>query len=102
MAKLSIVAYTTPPPVYVFLASAAASGGLHTVGTGAGQTNPDGAGNLKLSAGTGAGQLDFTSGVVKANATQWLGAAIFSPSITGVPAVDLKYVLGPASAGTAG
>lgn len=44
--------------------------------------------------GTGTGQLDFTSGVVKANATQLLGGTIPAVNITGVPLVDVKYVLG--------
>lgn len=59
---------------------------------------------MLLSAGTGTGQLDFTSGVVKANATQWLGGTIPAVNVTGVPLVDAKYLLGtifstPATAG---
>jgi hypothetical protein len=49
---------------------------------------------MKVSAGTGAGQLDFTSGVVKANATQWLGGAIPAVNVTGVPLVDAGYLNG--------
>ena len=60
--------------------------------------------SVLLSSGTGTGQLDFTSGVVKANATQWLGGAIPAVNVTGVPVVDAKYLLGtifatPATAG---
>jgi len=61
--------------------------------------------SVLLSAGTGTGQLDFTSGVVKANATQWLGGTIPAVNVTGVPLVDLKYTLGtisPAAAGYVG
>lgn len=60
--------------------------------------------SVLLSAGTGTGQLDFTSGVTKANATQWLGGTIPAVNVTGVPLVDAKYLLGtifatPATAG---
>lgn len=60
--------------------------------------------SVLLSTGTGTGQLDFTSGVVKANATQWLGGTIPAVNVTGVPLVDAKYLLGtifatPATAG---
>lgn len=78
-------------------AAAEAAGGLYTRGTGAGQinqpangrvdTNPvslagttltgrDIGASVLLSTGTGTGQLDFTSGVVKANLAQILGTAI--------------------------
>lgn len=67
-------------------------------------TGRDIAASVLLSTGTGTGQLDFTSGVVKANATQWLGGAIPAVNVTGVPLVDAKYLLGtvlatPATAG---
>jgi hypothetical protein len=55
-----------------------------------------------VQAGAGTGQLDFTSGVVKANATQWASGAIPAPNVTGVPLVDVKYSLGTLSAGAAG
>jgi hypothetical protein len=58
--------------------------------------------SVLVSAGTGTGQLDFTSGVVKANATQWLGGTIPAVNVTGVPLVDLKYVLGTISPAAAG
>ena len=58
--------------------------------------------SVLLSAGTGTGQLDFTSGVVKANATQWVGGTIPAVNVTGVPLVDLKYTLGTISPATAG
>lgn len=78
-------------------AAAEAAGGLYTRGTGAGQINQTNNGqadanaarlggttqtgrdlgtSVLLSSGTGTGQLDFTSGVVKANLAQILGTAI--------------------------
>lgn len=66
------------------------------------QTARDIGASVLLSAGTGTGQLDFTSGVVKANATQWLGGTIPAVNVTGVPLVDLKYTLGTISPATAG
>ncbi len=58
--------------------------------------------SVLLSSGTGTGQLDFTSGVTKANATQWLSGTIPAVNVTGVPLVDLKYTLGTISPATAG
>ena len=66
------------------------------------QTARDIGASVLLSSGTGTGQLDFTSGVVKANATQWVGGAIPAVNVTGVPLVDLKYTLGTISPATAG
>lgn len=78
-------------------AAAEAAGGLYTRGTGAGQINQPANGRVDvnaiamsgttltardigasvlLSAGSGAGQLDFTSGVVKSNLAQILGTAL--------------------------
>lgn len=71
-------------------------------GSGTAQTARDIGTSVLLSAGSGTGQLDFTSGVVKANATQWLGGAIPAVNVTGVPLVDLKYTLGTISPATAG
>lgn len=73
-------------------------------GSGSAQTARDIGTSVLLSAGTGTGQLDFTSGVVKANAVQWLGGTIPAVNVTGVPLVDAKYLLGtifatPATAG---
>lgn len=45
-------------------------------GSGTTQTARDIGASVLLSSGSGAGQLDFTSGVVKANATQILGTAL--------------------------
>lgn len=86
-------------------ANAGASGGLplsvDTSGrvdvlkiNGTSQTARDIGASVLLSPGTGTGQLDFTSGVVKANATQILGGTIPTPNTTGVPLVDTKYVGG--------
>ena len=71
-------------------------------GSGTAQTARDVGASVLLSSGTGTGQLDFTSGVVKANATQWLGGTIPAVNVTGVPLVDLKYTLGTISPATAG
>lgn len=78
-------------------AAAEAAGGLYTRGSGAGQINQPANGRVDvntvaqagttltardigasvlLSSGTGTGQLDFTSGVVKASLAQILGTAI--------------------------
>lgn len=78
-------------------AAAEAAGGLYTRGTGAGQINQPANGRIDantiavsgttqtardlgasvlISSGTGTGQLDVTSGVVKASLVQILGAAI--------------------------
>lgn len=71
-------------------------------GGGTAQTARDVGTSVLLSTGTGTGQLDFTSGVVKANATQILGGTIPAVNVTGVPLVDLKYTLGTISPATAG
>ena len=75
---------------------------LGPTGTGTAQTARDIGASVLLSSGVGAGQLDFTSGVVKANATQWLGGTIPAVNVTGVPLIDLKYVLGTISPAAAG
>ncbi len=67
---------------------------LGPTGSGTAQTARDIGASVLLSTGTGTGQLDFTSGVVKANATQWLGGTIPAVNVTGVPLVDAKYLLG--------
>ena len=61
---------------------------------GTSQTARDLGASVLLSTGTGTGQLDFTSGVVKANATQWLGGTIPAVNVTGVPKVDMVDWLG--------
>lgn len=71
-------------------------------GSGTAQAARDIGTSVLLSAGSGTGQLDFTSGVVKANPTQWLGGTIPAVNVTGVPLVDLKYTLGTISPATAG
>lgn len=52
--------------------------------------------SVLLSAGSGTGQLDFTSGVVKANATQLLGTAWLAPGTAGTPDVNTKLAGGTA------
>jgi len=65
---------------------------------GTSQTGRDLGASVLLSSGTGAGQLDFTSGVVKANVTQFGGSAgTFSG---GVPSVDAIKLGGSTTAGT--
>lgn len=54
------------------------------------QTGRDIGASVLLSTGTGTGQLDFTSGVVKSNTTQWLGTAASTPTVAGVPNVNVK------------
>lgn len=61
-------------------------------GSGTAQTARDIGASVLLSAGTGAGQLDFTSGVVKANATQLLGTAWLTPGTAGTPDVNAKLI----------
>lgn len=46
--------------------------------------------SVLLSSGSSAGQLDFTNGVVKANATQLLGTTISTPATNGVMDVNIK------------
>ncbi len=55
-------------------------------GAGTAQTARDIGASVLLSAGTGAGQLDFTSGVVKANTTQLAGQAVSAAAGVTFPA----------------
>lgn len=66
---------------------------------GTSQTARDIGASVLLSSGSGTGQLDFTSGVVKANATQWVGGTIPAVNVTGVPKVDLIDIDGLATNG---
>jgi hypothetical protein len=94
-----------PNPTNFGLLSIDANGRVDVIKVaGTTQTARDIGASVLLSSGTGTGQLDFTSGVVKANATQWLGGTIPAVNVTGVPLVDAKYLLGtifatPATAG---
>lgn len=54
------------------------------------QTARDIGASVLLSTGTGTGQLDFTSGVVKSNVTQLLGTAWLTPGTAGTPDVNVK------------
>ncbi len=54
------------------------------------QTARDIGASVLLSAGTGTGQLDFTSGVVKGNVTQYSGSAVGAPDTAGYPKVTIK------------
>lgn len=66
---------------------------------GTAQTARDLGASVLLSTGTGTGQLDFTSGVVKANATQLLGTAWLTPGTAGTPDVNAKLHGGTAQTG---
>lgn len=59
---------------------------------GTSQTARDIGASVLLSSGTGTGQLDFTSGVVKANATQILGTAVSTPATAGILDVNVKNI----------
>lgn len=63
---------------------------LGPTGAGTAQTARDVGASVLLSSGTGTGQLDFTSGVVKGNVVQWLGTAASTPTVAGVPNVNVK------------
>jgi hypothetical protein len=60
--------------------------------TSTAQTARDIGASVLLSSGTGTGQLDFTSGVVKANAVQILGTAVSTPATAGILDVNLKNI----------
>lgn len=68
-------------------------------GAGTAQTARDIGANVLLSTGTGSGQLDFTSGVVKANVTQLLSTAWLTPGVAGTPDVNTKLLGGTAQTG---
>lgn len=90
---------------------------LGPTGSGTAQTARDVGASVLLSTGTGTGQLDFTSGVVKANATQFAGQTITAAggvtmpgtvasatNITAATGIDITKILGtaistPATAG---
>ncbi len=74
---------------------------LGPTGSGTAQTARDIGASVLLSSGTGTGQLDFTAGVVKVNATQILGGAIPAVTTTGVPKVDVQNWTGTAVAAPA-
>lgn len=100
--EVELVAYDPQDSVRLGLtalpnAAAEAAGGLYTRGTGAGQINQPANGQIDantvkvggttqtardlgasvlISSGTGTGQLDVTSGVIKANLAQILGTAL--------------------------
>lgn len=59
---------------------------------GTSQTARDLGASVLLSTGTGTGQLDFTSGIVKSNATQILGTAVSTPATAGILDVNLKNI----------
>jgi len=62
-------------------------------GAGTAQTARDLGASVLLSAGSGAGQLDFTSGVVKANVVQFLGTT--SAGVAGYAGIDWSHVNAP-------
>lgn len=83
-----------PATVYAAIVDNAttAAGGLGDIQRMAGTalTARDIGASVLLSSGTGTGQLDFTSGVTKANVTQWIGTAASTPTVAGVPNVNAK------------
>ncbi len=57
---------------------------------GTSQTARDLGANVLLSSGAGTGQLDFTSGIVKSNYVQILGATVATPATAGIIDVNVK------------
>lgn len=66
---------------------------------GTSQTARDIGASVLLSTGTGTGQLDFTSGVVKTNVVQLLGTAWLTPGTAGTPDVNAKLIGATAQTG---
>jgi len=66
---------------------------------GTAQTARDLGASVLLSAGTGTGQLDFTSGVVKCDVRQLLGTAWLTPGVAGTPDVNAKLLGGTSQTG---
>lgn len=81
------------PPTNWNLTSIDASGRLDIIKiAGTTQTARDIGASVLLSSGTGTGQLDFTSGVVKSNLTQILGTAASAPATAGILEVNVKNI----------
>lgn len=74
----------------------ATSGGLPTVGTGAGQLNPSGTGKIPATLAS-----SDVSGNLAANVTQVGGSNIPAPAVSGVLPVDVHYQDGVADTATA-
>lgn len=74
-----------------------------TTWNGTAVTSPDTAGSPKvtITAGAGAGQLDFTSGVVKANVTQFNGSGL-STAVAQLGVNVVQYAAGTVSTNIAG
>jgi hypothetical protein len=97
-ANISLVGqyiHTTPNRFTTLVIDAAGLADANAVkvgptGSGTAQTARDIGASVLLSAGTGTGQLDFTSGVVKSNVTQWLGTTVSTPTVAGIPNVNAK------------
>lgn len=69
---------------------------------GTSQTARDLGASVLISAGTGAGQLSVSAGVISANAIQWLGSNITAANLVGVPVVDLGFTRGSRVSAAAG
>ncbi len=54
------------------------------------QTARDLGASVLVSAGTGTGQLDITSGRIKADTVYWNGSAVATPDTAGYPKVTIK------------
>lgn len=78
----------------------AASGGLLTVGTGAGSINPDGTGAVPVSSGTGTGQISLSSGKVLLQATQTGVTIPTVTTLTNSPTSVTSVATGTAQSGT--
>jgi hypothetical protein len=63
-----------------------------TAGTGLGNQTANITGNLS-------GSVNSVTTAVTANVTQWLGTACATPTVAGVPEVDVTYVLGSVATG---
>lgn len=85
----NISAIKTTTDKFVFTVAGYVDANTLKVG-GTTQTARDIGASVLLSAGIGTGQLDFTSGVVKANATQILGTAVSTPATAGILDVNVK------------
>ena len=83
------------PPTNWNLISIDANGRLDIIKiAGTSQTARDIGASVLLSTGTGAGQLDFTSGRVKSDVAYWDAAAVATPDTAGYPKTTIKSGVG--------
>ncbi len=82
-------------------AAAEAAGGLYTRGSGAGQINQPANGSVDVNAISHLGTAYATptvAGVPEVDVTHWIGTAAATPSVAGVPEVDVTHWIGTAAA----